>query len=91
MKETSPPEEDEVICKCFQVTERTIRDCIAKNNITEVEEVTKACEAGGNCQSCHILIQLFIDQNQATKNPPAHTTDTGGKKTGFFSRLFAKS
>ena len=60
-------EEDEIICKCFHITESTIRSHIAKNNITQVKDITLACEAGGNCGSCHILIQLFIDQNKAIK------------------------
>jgi NifU-like protein len=57
-------EDDEIICNCFQVTESTIRSHISKNHINQVEEVTSICEAGGNCGSCHILIQLFIDQNK---------------------------
>ncbi len=56
-------EEDEIICNCFQITESNIRSHIVKNAATEVKDVTLACQAGGNCGSCHILIQLFIDQN----------------------------
>ena len=55
-------EEDEIICQCFQVTESKIRSLIVKNDVTEIDDITLACEAGGNCASCHILIQLFIDQ-----------------------------
>ena len=68
---SKPPieiEEDEIICNCFQITENTIRYHILKNDINQVEDVTSACEAGGNCVSCHILIQLFIDQNKHQKN-----------------------
>ena len=67
---SGPPieiEEDEIICNCFQITENTIRYHISKNDINQVEDVTLACEAGGNCGSCHILIQLFIDQNNHKK------------------------
>ena len=67
---SEPPtaiQEDEIICNCFQVTENTIRDYISENDINQVEDVTSACEAGGNCGSCHILIQLFIDQNKHQK------------------------
>ena len=42
-------EEDEIICKCFQVKESAIRSHIAMNDVTEIEDVTLACEAGGNC------------------------------------------
>ena len=68
--ESAPPietQEDEIICNCFQVMESTIRSYISKNNVTRVEDVTSACEAGGNCGSCHILIQLFIDENNHQK------------------------
>ena len=60
-------EEDGVICDCFQITESTIRSHIEKNDVIQVDDVTIACEAGGNCGSCHILIQLFIDQNKYQK------------------------
>ena len=60
-------DEDEIICNCFQVTESTIRTHIFKQNIAQVEDVTLLCEAGGNCGSCHMLIQLFIDQNKHKK------------------------
>ena len=67
---SGPPieiEEDEIICNCFQITENTIRYHISKNDLDQVEDVTSACEAGGNCGSCHILIPLFIDQNKPQK------------------------
>jgi NifU-like protein len=86
-------EEDELICKCFQVTEAKIRTCIAEYEITEIEEVTNQCEAGGNCQTCHILIQLFIDQHQqdkaVEKAPESVSAKTQNK--GFFGKLFANA
>ena len=89
-------EEDEVICKCFQVTESKIRSYIDENNVTEIEDVTSACEAGGNCASCHILIQLFIDQNKHKKdleqkhslNGKANSTN---HKKGFWGKIFTRS
>ena len=89
-------EENEIICKCFQITESTIRSYIAKNNVTEVQEVTLACEAGGNCGSCHILVQLFIDQNKQKKleeNLELERTNLKGSenKKGFWRALLASS
>ena len=88
-------EEDEIICKCFQVTESKIRSYIAKNDVTEIESVTSACEAGGNCASCHILIQLFIDQNKHKKFSEKNHTSGGANskkdKQSFWGKLFAKS
>ena len=68
-------ENDEIICQCFQVNENTIRATIAKDNLTEIDEVTERCEAGGGCHSCHILIQLFLDE-QADPGLPNKDQDS---------------
>jgi NifU-like protein len=87
-------EEQDLICKCFQVKEETIRKSIANDNLKTVEQVTQACEAGGGCQSCHILLQLFIDQHY-DRFPKTDELETAsqaeGKKKGkgFFKRLFS--
>ena len=88
-------EEDEIICNCFQITESTIRSHIVKNDATEVKDVTLACEAGGNCGSCHILIQLFIDQNNYKKKL-VHTLEPEevhlkNNKKSFWKKLLSKS
>ena len=88
-------EDDEIICNCFQVTERTIRSHIEKNNVAQVEDVTSACEAGGNCGSCHILIQLFIDQNKhksaMSKANPLKKINSDNYVKGFWKKLFVSS
>jgi NifU-like protein len=63
----APDDQEEIICKCFQVSEKTIRDTITTGNLNSIESVTQACKAGGGCHSCHILIQFYIDQFQASK------------------------
>ena len=90
-----PPavETDEVICQCYQVKESTIRDAIAKDNLKDIESVTKSCEAGGGCHSCHILIQLFIDQYQEKATVMEDLVQDHGKKVkkkGILSRFFNK-
>ena len=88
-------EEDEIICQCFQVPESKIRSHIVKNNVTEIEDVTSACEAGGNCASCHILIQLFIDQNEhkkvLEKNHAFGATNSKTHNKSFWKNLFTSS
>ena len=97
MKSESPIEieEDEIICNCFQITENTIRYHISKNDIDQVEDVTSACEAGGNCGSCHILIQLFIDQNKhrraLAKTDPLRDVNSKNQKESFWKNLFTNS
>lgn len=90
-----PPavEIDEVICQCYQVKESTIRSAIAKDDLRDIDSVTKACEAGGGCHSCHILIQLFIDQRQeksTTMEDLVHDHAQKVKKKGILSRFFNK-
>ena len=88
-------EEDEIICKCFQVKENEIRSYIAINDVTEVEDVTSACEAGGNCGSCHILIQFFIDQNKhksaLAKIDPLRDVNSKNQKESFWKNFFTNS
>ena len=88
-------QEDEVICNCFQIKESTIRSLISKNDMSEVGEVTSACEAGGNCGSCHILIQLFIDQNKHQKTleqiHELERTKSKNSKKSFWKKLLPNS
>jgi len=60
-------DQEEIICKCFQVSEKTIRDTITTGDLSSIESVTQTCKAGGGCHSCHILIQFYIDEYQASK------------------------
>ena len=90
-----PPktETEDVICKCFQVNEATIRASIEKNNLTEIDQVTENCEAGGGCHSCHILLQLFIDEHQKNISPIQTlllNQEQKVKKRGILSRFFNK-
>lgn len=50
-----------LICTCFFVSDRTIEREIQAQGLTTVEEVTKACNAGGGCGSCHQLIQEILE------------------------------
>ena len=84
-------ETDEVICQCFQVNEGIIRAVIEKDNLTEIDQVTESCEAGGGCHSCHILLQLFIDEHQQktlTMEDLVHDHAQKVKKRGILSRFF---
>ncbi len=85
-------QEAEVICQCFQVTDTTIKACIQSQDLKSIEDVTDACGAGGGCQSCHLLIQLFLDQHNKKEILNKEPTNGNGKvnKRGFFSKLFSK-
>ena len=53
--------DEALICTCFFVSERTIEREIQTRGLTTVAEVTKACNAGGGCGSCHQLIQEMLE------------------------------
>ena len=53
--------DEALICTCFFVSERTIEREIQTRGLTTVAEVTRACNAGGGCGSCHHLIQEILD------------------------------
>jgi len=53
--------DEALICTCFFVSERTIEREIATRGLSSVAEVTRACNAGGGCGSCHQLIQEILD------------------------------
>ncbi len=55
--------DEALICTCFFVSERTIEREINSRGLTTVAEVTKACNAGGGCGSCHQLIQEILLTN----------------------------
>jgi NifU-like protein len=53
--------DEALICTCFFVSERTIEREIETHGLQDVAEVTRACNAGGGCGSCHQLIQEILD------------------------------
>ena len=55
--------DEALICTCFFVSERTIEREIQRRELTTVAEVTRACNAGGGCGSCHQLIQEMLEAN----------------------------
>ena len=55
--------DEALICTCFFVSERTIEREIQTGGLTTVAEVTKACNAGAGCGSCHQLIQEILATN----------------------------
>ena len=53
--------DEALICTCFFVSERTIEREIETRGLTTVDEVTRVCNAGGGCGSCHPLIQEILE------------------------------
>ena len=54
--------DEALICTCFCVSEKTIEHEIRKNHLRTVAEVTRECNAGGGCRSCHPLIEDIMEE-----------------------------
>lgn len=54
--------DEALICTCFGVSETTIENVINENSLETISEVTKMCNAGGGCGSCHPLIEEILIQ-----------------------------
>lgn len=63
--------EDRVVCQCFNVTEKKIREVVALNHLTTVEQVTFYTKAGGGCGGCRDDIQAILDDMAGRKQPAA--------------------
>lgn len=52
--------DEALICTCFGVSERTIERQIQEYGLSTVAEVTRSCNAGAGCGSCHQLIEEIL-------------------------------
>ncbi|MCX7905492.1 MAG: Fe-S cluster assembly protein NifU [Elusimicrobiales bacterium] len=53
-------EKDRIVCKCFNVTEKSILKAIELNNLKSVNDVTHFTKAGGGCGKCRGDIEKII-------------------------------
>ncbi|HWT02317.1 MAG TPA: iron-sulfur cluster assembly scaffold protein [Pyrinomonadaceae bacterium] len=53
--------DEALICTCFGVSERAIERVVEARSLRTIEEVTRACHAGGGCRSCHPLIVDILE------------------------------
>ena len=58
--------DEALICTCFCVSERTIERVVETRSLRTIEEVTRACHAGGGCRSCHPLILDILEDHWRT-------------------------
>ena len=54
--------EDPIICNCLDVKKSTIVKAIKDDDLTKLQEVMDATDAGTGCGSCHEAIQEVIDE-----------------------------
>jgi len=68
-KEEPTLEVEKIICECFQVSERKIRDVIRENHLTTVEEITHYTKAGGGCGRCIPELEKILREEMAKRSP----------------------
>ena len=59
--------EEALICTCFGVSEKSIEQAIRTRSLRTIKEVTRACNAGGGCHSCHPLIEDILEDYWRTE------------------------
>ncbi len=55
----------ELVCECFGVTDKHIREVALQNNLSTIEEVTNFTKAGGGCGLCHDKIERILNEIRA--------------------------
>ncbi len=63
--------EEALICTCFGVSEKSIERAIHTHGLRTIAEVTRACNAGGGCHSCHPLIEDILEDYWRTDGAQA--------------------
>jgi NifU-like protein len=54
--------EEKIVCTCFGVSENEILRVVRENSLTDVDQVTNYCKAGGGCGGCRDTIRGLIAQ-----------------------------
>ena len=76
--------DDPEVCHCFQVSEHTIREAIARHDLADVEDVTHYTKAGGGCGQCHDEIRRLLAEHRREKeaHPPVTVDLAAATTTG---------
>lgn len=60
--EYDPDGLDRIVCYCFGVSERQIREVVKGNALTTVDDVIHYCKAGGGCGGCKRDISAILEK-----------------------------
>lgn len=52
----------ELVCECFGITDKHIRQVALQNKLSTIDEVTNFTKAGGGCGLCHDKIERILDE-----------------------------
>lgn len=55
---------DRLVCRCLQVRESQIVNCVQLHGLETVPEIKSHCGAGGGCTACHRRIRDLISESR---------------------------
>lgn len=67
---------DNVLCRCLQIQESQVVDCIAVTGAESVREVSVHTGAGAGCMACHCRIRELIGCRMAAAGSMAMAQST---------------
>lgn len=89
--EYDPEGLDRIVCYCFSVTERKIREVAAANDLDTVEDVTHFTKAGGGCGGCRPDIGKILEdmkgEREAALQADAQPVDEAPRKLTNIQRM----
>ncbi|MGC8866705.1 MAG: Fe-S cluster assembly protein NifU [Elusimicrobiales bacterium] len=83
-------EQYRIVCKCFNVSEKTILKAIEVNNLKSVDEVTHFTKAGGGCGRCKGEIEKIIKDFWAGKERLDFLRMTNVEKIKIVERILSQ-
>ena len=83
--ETPSEDPEDVVCKCFGISGKEIREVVSLNGLKTVEQVTHYTKAGGGCSTCHPEIQEILREiaEQQEREEKARAAQSGRKLTNL--------
>jgi NifU-like protein len=82
-----PGEQEKIICKCFNVSEKTILKAIELNGLKTVEQVTDYTKAGGNCGQCKGEIEKILNDYWASHSQKSYPELTTVEKIRLIEKI----
>lgn len=70
----------ELVCECFGVTDKHIREIALENRLNTIEEVTNFTKAGGGCGLCHDKIEKILEETRGELKLRQATVDVPPKE-----------
>ncbi|MBF0545721.1 MAG: Fe-S cluster assembly protein NifU [Candidatus Riflebacteria bacterium] len=75
--------EENIICKCFWVSEAKIRKVIREDKLTTLEQVTNFTKAGGACGGCQADIKRILSEETKESFPEMESAKKEKKLTNL--------